>query len=174
MNPPANIVEDLRWMSPPNESAWSWWMIIALVAGLLLAMAFGWWLWRRGKKAAVESPPQPHLIALKALREIRPLLGEENSRVFVVKVSQIVRIYIAGRFHLRAPHRSSEEFLWEAACCPQLSEEDQEMLARFLARCDRVKFARGRVTLPQMEELFQSAERFVQGTMVTQVEEVTA
>lgn len=166
MNPSANIVEDLRWVSPPDGSAWLWWGIAVLIGVLIALGLLAWWFWNRRRRSPASSRPLPHLIALKALREIKPLLQEENNRVFVVRVSQIVRVYIASRFHLRAPHRSSEEFLWEAARCPQLSAEDQEMLARFLARCDRVKFARGHVTLGQMEELFLSAERFIRGTMI--------
>ena len=46
-----------------------------------------------------------------------------------------------------------------------LSEDHQRLLARFLAQCDLVKFARRRVVVAEMQTLLLSARAFVEGTV---------
>ena len=91
-------------------------------------------------------------------------MSEDKHREFVIRVSQILRTYIQDRFHLRAMHRSTEEFLREARHDKQLSPAHQESLADFLAQCDMVKFARRGMARPQIEMLLKAARSFVEAT----------
>ncbi len=92
-------------------------------------------------------------------------LSEENQLEFIVAVSQVVREYIQARFGVRAPHRSSKEFLEEAHASEPLLRDHRESLGGFLSQCDLVKFAQRRVVLVQMGELLECARRFVESTI---------
>ena len=59
-------------------------------------------------------------------------------------VSSILRAYLEGRFGLRAPEQTTEEFLAAAEAEPAFDREQQRTLRAFLAACDAVKFARAR------------------------------
>lgn len=161
----AAIVEDFRWLTPAQEQAWAIWLVPALIV-LVLAAATFFWLRRRKKSGLTfRKPPAPHEKALKALRELEVLIQEDQEMEFVNRVSLVVREYIQDRFALRAPHRSTEEFLIEARHSEKLGAADQELLGRFLAQCDLVKFARQRVLVEGMRDLYGAARRFIEGTI---------
>ena len=161
------ILENLRWAQAPS-AGWPLWVWLLLVL-LLLAAGAGvfFWLKRRRELAAAPVPARPaHEIALEALERLRALLSDENYLDFIIEVSRILRVYIQDRFELRAPHRSTEEFLAEASQSQLLTSEHQELLGDFLRQCDLVKFARRSAALEQMERLFRIATQFVHDTMI--------
>lgn len=130
----------------PGPSRWYWWV----VGGAALA-ALLWW-WRRWQKR--QPPPLPpsavalpaHIKALRALarlRETARTTGAEIER-FYVDVSAVLRVYLEERFGLRAPERTTEEFLLELeqpAVGGVLDGGQRLALRRFLSQCDLVKFA---------------------------------
>lgn len=163
------LIEDFKWMTAPvpgGEHAlpWMWIAVGAAVFALLLVVLVI--RWRKGKKVLpFLAPPPPHVQALAALRGLESLMEPGREKEFVAEVSRIARVYIQGRFGLRAPHRSTEEFLWEAGQSRLLTLEHQELLTRFLMHCDLVKFARQNVVVDEMRELLESARGFVAGTI---------
>jgi len=160
------IVEDLRWMLPPDEggSPSALWIGLAVTAFIVIALTL--LILRKRHIAPLHRPaPAPHEGAFRALEGLSALLREGQEREFVTQVSAIVRGYIQDRFGLRAPHRSTEEFLREASGSTVLGAHDQELLRDFLSECDKVKFARRRMALPQMTALREAALRFVRGTI---------
>ncbi len=161
--PSARIVEDFRWMTPADSSLSPWIWVGAAVFLLLVAGGFFFFRRKTGHLPFL-APPAPHEIALKELRELAPLAREGADLEFVKRVSGILRTYIQARFGLRAPHRSTEEFLTEARQSELLADQHQRLLARFLAQCDLVKFARRRVAVPEMQALLLAAKAFVEGT----------
>lgn len=165
------LIENFKWAVPPGEQPqpsylWAW--IGLAVLGMLLAGVIVLIRYRRGRGVPLFSPPQPHVTALKSLEDLEPLLAEGNERQFTQAVSDIVRVYIQDRFGLRAPHRSTEEFLFEASTSGQLSDPDQELLADFLVQCDQVKFARQVMKLDAMRAMLESARSFILGTAEVQ------
>lgn len=159
------IVEDLRWLTPAQEQGWALWLVLGFVLLALAAVAFFWLRRRKEAGLTFRKPPEPHEKALKALRELEGLIQEDHEIEFVNRVSLVVREYIQDRFSLRAPHRSTEEFLVEARHSEKLGESDQQLLAQFLAQCDLVKFARQRVLVEGMRGLYTAAQRFIEGTI---------
>jgi len=160
-----DIVEDYHWLSPPGPG-WHWGPWACLVAWMIFFAGLGWY-WHRRRKLGLPffAVTPPHELALRALKESRQKLSEETQREFVISVSQVVRDYIQGRFGLRAPHRSTEEFLREVHEGDRLLLAHQELLGGFLGDCDLVKFAQQRVRLAQMSQMLESAERFVEATI---------
>jgi hypothetical protein len=149
-----NDIRDIKGMVPvPHEWWWLWVLLAVIVAG-----GVALWLWKRRKvttAAEVIVPPSPLEVALAALRRLR----EENLPVdvFYTRLSNIVRQYIEGRFGLRAPERTTEEFLAEAA----LPEQHMKLLRPFLQECDLVKFAKFTPGEADRHRAFEAAEKFV-------------
>ena len=85
-----------------------------------------------------------------------------------VELSDIVRRYIEERFALRAPELTTEEFLLEAGRSADLKRSHRELLSDFLARCDRVKFARYSPEADESRDALGVAERFLADTRQTE------
>jgi len=144
-------------------SDWTW--LITLLA-LLAAAAAGWWLWRRWRRKpkAGESAPliPPHRLARDRLRQAASAISDPY--LFCGAISAIIREYIEGRFSLRAPDRTTEEFMEEIRGHSALGDRHKAPLESFLGACDMVKFAKAEPTLPELQQLLEMAERFVEET----------
>ena len=99
------------------------------------------------------------MAALQRLREENPPVD-----VFYTRLSDIVRRYLEDRFQLRAPERTTEEFLYETSRNGLLSAEHKELLGRFLQECDLVKFARLQPDDTDRQRAYDAAEKFVRET----------
>ena len=112
-------------------------------------------------------PPAPHETALNELQRLRAKgwIESENSEPFYVELSSIVRRYLENRFGLRAPERTTEEFIREAVTSRLLSSDHQMLTSEFLEQCDLVKFARHRPQRADMQNGYNAAERLVRETI---------
>ncbi|MDE0221336.1 MAG: hypothetical protein OXJ90_18860, partial [Spirochaetaceae bacterium] len=122
--------------------------------------------WRRRVAAGRPVPVEPPgVVALRALDELErdEALKADLDR-FYVTVSSILRVYLEGRFGLRAPEQTTEEFLAAAEAEPAFDREQQRTLRAFLAACDAVKFARARPSAGQTGRIIDTARGFVLAT----------
>ena len=117
------------------------------------------------------------LVRLK-LEDIAELIADvnvrrEDSSLFKVarvltlgaeRISDILRHYIEHRFDLRAPERTTEEFLIELQYTDALSESDKGDLGEFLTHCDMVKFAKYSPTTEQIQQTFDLVKSFIEKT----------
>jgi hypothetical protein len=140
---------------------------LAVLAALALLLR----RWLRGRKRglareAAETALPPHVKALRALAKLRhePRISAEQIERFYVEIAQILRVYLEERFGLRAPERTTEEFLVEARRSPLLTVEQGNELVAFLRQCDLVKFARVVPSDDAHLAAFATAERFVEAT----------
>ncbi|HWN93764.1 MAG TPA: hypothetical protein VNT99_01915 [Methylomirabilota bacterium] len=167
-NPPTNTVEstsDIRPIKPPvdvpNPWAWAFW-----TAGILLAAAvitFALLAWRAKQKRRLIVPPvPPHVRARQKIDAALQLIGDP--RAFCIAVSDAVRVYLEERFNLRAPERTTEEFLRDLQKTAALTAQQKSSLATFLEQCDLVKFARFEPPESLLRELHESALRLVHET----------
>jgi len=163
------LVEDPRWVAAPSPDSPAFWGGIAAGVLLLVLAAGAWWFWRRRRASSAAPSLPPHLVALEELARLRATITPDDFLAFIVEVSRILRAYIQDRFGLRAPHRSTEEFLMEAAGSPELNPGQQSLLGDFLRQCDLVKFARRQAALERMHDLLDTATRFVQDTIPSPV-----
>lgn len=166
----APATNDIRAIKPPIEVpgdwTWLWWV---LAAGLVLAGLVAWHL--RRKRMAHPAPVPlvpPHVRAKRRLAEALAFIGDPNR--FCTVVSGTIRIYLEERFELRAPERTTEEFLVELRKSPHLTPDQKESLGRFLESCDLVKFARYEPTESTLRELHEAALRLIDETQFEPVE----
>jgi hypothetical protein len=127
---------------------------VALVAG---AAVLAWWRWSRRPPAAPVpvAPPDPAVVARGRIEAAREWIGEP--RRYAGEVSDAVRHYLEDRFGLRAPERTTEEFLLDLSRRPTLDPRHQGPLAAFLEQCDLVKFAGWRPGAQELDGLEAAA-----------------
>jgi hypothetical protein len=149
----------------PEEPSFRWAWALGAVA---LAAGAGAWLWIRRKrvKELVRIFKPAHELAYERLRTLvkEDLVGAGRIKEFYERISDILRHYIEHRFSLRAPERTTEEFLFELAGADVLSESDKESLGEFLQHCDLVKFAKHEPTTEQIQETFDLVTDFIEKT----------
>ena len=120
---------------------------------------------RKGDGFEVTGDPSMSLEEAARRRLQAALAWIEDPERFVVEVSEAARNYLEGRFGLRAPERTTEEFLAELSGSVALDGRHKELLADFLTRCDLVKFARAVVDRSELQGLHQAAVRLVEETV---------
>jgi hypothetical protein len=152
-------------------------VIIGAAAALIVAAA-GFYLWRRSRrlKEIYQRAIPAHE---KAFARLEALLSEgfvEEKRYseFTAGVSDILRLYIEDRFGLRAPERTTEEFLAEAGPGLDVDEEKKSILEQFLLHCDLVKFAALEPTSDDVKRTFETCRDFVDATKREEVREEAA
>jgi hypothetical protein len=144
--------------------AWLWWLAAGVAAAA--ALAFTWWLRRRGHAEPAEPPVPPAEWARRELDRLDadalPARGEVDA--FFVRLSGIVRTYVEGRFAIAAPDRTTQEFLREAARHPDLAGGHDREIGAFLRTADMVKFAAARPPVDACAGAMRSMRAFVEAT----------
>ncbi len=168
---PAEEDADIRDLKDPLgvPRSYLWVFYLAGAAAVLAAGAFFLYrkLARPVKKAPPPPPPRPAgKIALEELERIRKadLPGRGLVKEYYSRVSDTVRRYLENRFALRAPERTTEEFLQEMATTSHLTGPQQDLVAAFLEEADLVKFARYGPTDKEIATVFAAAVRLVRET----------
>jgi hypothetical protein len=172
-NAGASGTEDIRGVKPPVliPSVWMWLgpVLAGLAVALLAALLVWYWRRRRSRMSALPAVIiPPHVRARERLRGALELIGQPKP--FCIAISHGLRVYLEERFQMRAPERTTEEFLDELQLSPRLSVRQKETLGDFLARCDLVKFAQHEPTEPELRELFEVAMRLVDETAAPELE----
>ena len=156
-------IEDVLEM--PRQASFVWVWILSAVA---VAAAGGLWLYLRRKrvKELVRIFRPAHEIAYERLRALvkEDLVGAGRIKEFYERISDILRHYIEHRFSLRAPERTTEEFLAELANTEVLPAAEKQRLGEFLKHCDLVKFAKHNPTTEQIQDTFDLVKDFIEKT----------
>ena len=157
-------IEDVVQMSKGKSYFWFW----ALGIVSITAAGVGVWRYLSQKKQAelVRIFKPAHEIAYERLRTLvkEDLVKAGKIKEFYEQISDILRHYIEHRFNLRAPERTTEEFLIELASAEVLGAEDKEDLGEFLIHCDLVKFARHNPAAEQIQKTFDLVKNFIEKT----------
>jgi len=143
-----------------------WWIWLLVLLGIVAVAIF--WFNRRSQqvKELVRIFKPAHEIAYERLRTLieQDLVKTGKIKEFYERISDILRHYIEHRFNLRAPERTTEEFLAELASANILGKPDSERLAEFLQHCDLVKFAKYNPTTEQIQRTFDLVKDFIETT----------
>jgi hypothetical protein len=155
-------IEDVVEM-PETVSLWWVWVV-----GAIAVIGVGSWLYlrRKGYTELVRIFKPAHEIAYERLKALvaDDLIKAGKIKEFYERISDILRHYIEHRFELRAPERTTEEFLTELAVTDVLAESDKELLGEFLKHCDLVKFAKHEPGTEQIQKTFDSVKDFIEKT----------
>ncbi len=149
---------------PKKNSYWPLWVLGAV--GIIAAVSF--WLYLRRKQAAelVRIFKPAHEIAYDRLRALvkENLVKKGKIKEFYEQISSVLRHYIEHRFNLRAPERTTEEFLIELSTAEVLGAADKANLGEFLKLSDLVKFAKHNPTTEQIQKTFDLVKNFIEKT----------
>ncbi|MBA3015080.1 MAG: hypothetical protein KKD63_08195 [Proteobacteria bacterium] len=164
-------------IAPPLDKPVSPWLWPGVALVVVLFFMACWYLWQRRKKRGIIPPlPLPaHLLAYQALDRLVKgnLLAQGQITAFYQSLSDIIRHYIEQRFGLRAPERTTEEFLVElgsVAVGPMSDPGHKRLLRDFLTHCDLVKFACHIPASSEAEEAVELCRRFIRETEPTPAE----
>jgi len=147
-----------------------------MVAGLLILLAAlvaaGLLYWKKtaGKNEPAEVLLRPEEIALQQLEILlaEGLLDRGEIKPFHLRISDILRHYIENRFGLKAPERTTEEFLTELSMAKSsesaLLGSHKVLLTDFLTQCDLVKFAKHEPTIAESEKTVVICRDFIEKT----------
>jgi hypothetical protein len=155
---------------PVNAGRVALWGLALLAAGVL-----AWLLYRRlrrrqapedfrGSGPALPYRP-PHEVALEALAELEssPLLERGEVKEYHIRVSDILRSYVEGRWQVPALEMTTRDItsgLTREGVAVSVVDE----FRRFLDRCDMVKFAKHRPDDDSSLEVLSVGRRLVEET----------
>jgi hypothetical protein len=124
-----------------------------------------------GRLRGTRPTPSAEERALAALAALRGERLHETGRIheFYVRLTDIVRVSIEARWGIRAPERTTQEFLREAARSPTISEAERSTLGAFLRDADLVKFAGAAPDASTCVRSLELAEHFVRSGTSTRV-----
>ncbi|MFH1415492.1 MAG: hypothetical protein ABIH89_05350 [Elusimicrobiota bacterium] len=141
---------------------------VIMSCGFLIIAGFAVWiLYRRRKSRKKEEPPLPaHEQALLELEKIESMALIEKNQVkeYYYMVSDVLRRYLEGRFSLRAPEQTTEEFLDNVTKSDALEGKYINLLKEYLMHCDMVKYAKLEPDKTECSKLIDTTRRFVEQT----------
>ena len=110
------------------------WIIIGPAVALGLALLVGLLLWRRRVRRAIELKVSAYDVAIATLAKLERRGGPEGDAVdaWYVELSAVIRQYLEGRYDIRAPELTTEEFMQVAARNPGLTPAHRDLLAAFM------------------------------------------
>jgi hypothetical protein len=149
--------------------------VIYVLPWLLLLVALGllaFWLWRRRRggddsatRRSVIIPRLPHEEAYEALDrlEASDLLQRAEIKEYHIRVSEIIRTYVEGRFDVFALEMTTGEVM-EGLRETGLDDDVLAAFDGFLSRCDLVKFAKLRPAPDASRRVLDTARELVDRT----------
>jgi len=165
--------KDIKDIKPPVSLSITFAEMLPYILGVIGIGAVSWLVYyllkkrKRGETFIPQAPPRPaHEIALEALRALesenmwqRGLMKEYHSQL-----TDIIRAYIEGRYHVMALEMITDEILI-APAIKTLDPQAREQLRDMLVLADLVKFAKFQPTPEENTRSMRSAHSFVEVTM---------
>jgi len=159
-------IADIKDVASMPQTPVRWWIwagaavgATGLICGLILLL-------RRRKVKEIRIMMAAHQVAYSRLEKLvaDDLVTAGRVKEFYERISNILRWYIEHRFNLKAPERTTEEFLQEVYGVGFLSRDQQKMLSKFLQHCDMVKFALYGPTTEEIQKTFDLTKEFIEAT----------
>ena len=144
---------------------WAWLMGIGFFAALgatYLAMR----KMRKGQEGQCAVVISPFDKAISELNEIKTLGLIEAGKFeeYYTRLSMCLRHYLEGRFALKAPERTTEEFLYDMNNTDVLTSEQRGHIASFMIESDKAKFAKHNPSLKNADDALDMVLTFVEET----------
>jgi len=163
IKPPVNIPADL-W----STLRWIILTVLLISTGIVLFI-----IYRRKKSGKVPlaqrfTPPRPpHETALEELNNLKNsnLLQDGEIKKYYIRISEIIRRYIEGRYFITAMEMTTTEVLLRLSR-EDVNSEELRLFEQFLNRCDLVKFAKLIPSDEENEEVLNLAYEIINRTKV--------
>jgi len=165
---------DIRDIKPPLEIERDWMRIIRFVAAGVIIVLIGILVFiyikrrREGKSFLPyrEKPKRPpHEIALEELEQLldEQLLEQGQIKQFYIRISEIIRRYIEGRFFIVAIEMTTTQLI-DNMNEAEIEHEDIRLVEDFLMQCDLVKFAKYIPTSEENQKVIDQAFELINKT----------
>ncbi|MDZ7331727.1 MAG: BatD family protein [candidate division KSB1 bacterium] len=175
---------DIRDIKPPLviERDWKQYIRYAIAAMIVLAIGILSYIViqriRQGKGLIprAEKPPRPpHEVALEALEQLlqASLLQTGEIKQFYIRISEIIRRYIEGRYFIPAIEMTTTQLI-DAMIEAEIESEVVQLVEDFLLACDLVKFAKYIPTEAENQRAIAQAFEIVNRTKIVIEEETVA
>lgn len=135
-------------------------LVVALLTWLIMRLR-SLFSRQRGRRPGWIDPRRHALDLLRELEEER-LPDRRLFDPFYVRLTRIVRQYIEQRFELRAPERTTQEFLSELVHQSHFDSSMQQLLSHFLMEADLVKFAKVEPTCDECRGAIEAARKVIE------------
>ncbi len=141
-------------------------LLFCLAVTALLILTFTQLKKWRNKTIPTPQIIDPYQKALDALNLLQSEKLPEKGLFdnFYVRVTDIVRQYIEDAYQIKAPERTTQEFLNEVMQVSCFQEQTKNHLADFLKFADLVKFAKFHPAVKDCNKTIQAAQNFLKGS----------
>lgn len=174
---------DIRDIKPPLELKLNLKPIIRMIVAGLIIILIGiliFYLIKRRKEGKSLIPGRekplrpPHEIALEELGKLvnSNLLSERKVKQFYIRISEIIRRYIEGRFYIVAIEMTTMQLI-ENMKQAEIEHDTTELVNDFLDSCDLVKFAKYIPTDQENQKAIEQAYEIINRTKIEFKEEMT-
>ena len=172
---PADTTQAIKDIKPPlsepfkiSELAPYFYGLIALLAVIGAIYFVIKKLFKKEKEKPLEKPVQkipPHELAMVELEKLRrdKVWQEGNYKLYYSRLSDILRIYIEGRFKIAALEQTTDELMANFKYLV-VDENSKVILKEILIISDLVKFAKEQPLANENELSLEKAIQFVTGT----------
>ncbi len=179
---PAGEIRDIRGV---RGIPLDWRIVAAWVAAGLAAAGLAFWLYRRWRRrpksdaapeAVLAAPIRPpHEVAYEALEQLEssPLLEQGRIKEYYIRVSEIIREYVEGRFGIEAMEMTSREVVGHLRK-KRIEQRELESFEDFFSRSDLVKFAKVRPRGQSNRMIVPAARSIVDATKKVEQPEIAA
>ena len=175
---------DIRDIKPPLEIERDLMRIMRFVAAGVIIVLIGILVFiyikrrREGKSFILyrDKPKRPpHEIALEELEQLLggQLLEKGEIKPFYIRISEIIRRYIEGRFFIIAIEMTTTQLINNMNEA-EIEKEDVQLVEDFLMQCDLVKFAKYIPTSEEHQKVIDQAFEVVNKTKIIIEPETTA
>lgn len=148
---PMNDIRDIKPILPLPGVEWlpvALTVLACIILALLTWLAWKWWKKRKDNTAQIPVLP-PHEQAFKDL-DILQAMPEIGDKPYYFRISQILRAYVGGRFHMNALEMTTEELLPALKKTP-LDKDALRDIKKFCTSSDLVKYATSEVGKDQRD-----------------------
>ncbi len=160
-------MKDNFWDFIPDAVQKHWWkVLIALVVlGLLIFSYFKWFRYGKMPLRPQKKQIPPYVLAVRQLDALREkkLWQKGADKEYYTRLTDILRIYLYGRFGINAMEMTSEQIREAIAHCDMINDE-AALVNDVLSEADFVKFAKARPSADVNERTFNDVRRFVEIT----------
>lgn len=150
------------------------WIGGGILLAALVALAVMFFKNRKNDKTLFGKPivkDPPHITALRNLEKIRgeKLWQNNKEKQYYTAITDTLRQYIEGRFHVQAMERTSNEIL-DSLTDEKIEKLEFDELKELFSISDLVKFAKYKASDDENEKAIPTAVRFVNATFLQEIE----